>query len=140
MELKLTQVARASLEELRLDYEDFLRQRRLQQWSCHDPLREDLIARRCVTAEEVAAWVRQVYESGQGGLSGLKASRSQSTSSKRSTYAEIAANAALVLINVAAALLDRQIASQAQAFESEGGFSERLYRMRARQRTGRDQT
>jgi hypothetical protein len=29
MELKLTNVARASLEELRLDYEDFLRQRKL---------------------------------------------------------------------------------------------------------------
>ena len=29
MELKLTNVARASLEELRLDYEDYLRQREL---------------------------------------------------------------------------------------------------------------
>ena len=33
MELKLTGVARASLEELLLDYEDFLRQRRLRLWS-----------------------------------------------------------------------------------------------------------
>src|SRR5512136_2026212 len=32
-ELKLTNVARASLEELRLDYEDFLRQRGLRQWA-----------------------------------------------------------------------------------------------------------
>ena len=31
-ELKLTNVARASLEELRLDYEDFLRQRELEQY------------------------------------------------------------------------------------------------------------
>ena len=31
-EMKLTSVARASLEELRLDYEDFLRQRQLPQW------------------------------------------------------------------------------------------------------------
>ena len=31
-ELKLTNVARASLEELRLDYEDYLRQRGLEQW------------------------------------------------------------------------------------------------------------
>nr|MBP7433714.1 four helix bundle protein [bacterium] len=31
-ELKLTSVARASLEELKLDYEDFLRQRRLSVW------------------------------------------------------------------------------------------------------------
>ena len=38
-ELKLTNVARASLEELRLDYEDYLRQRRLEQWSREDPRR-----------------------------------------------------------------------------------------------------
>lgn len=31
-ELKLTNVARASLEELKLDYEDFLRQRNYQIW------------------------------------------------------------------------------------------------------------
>src|SRR6266481_6600137 len=32
-ELKLTNVARASLEELRLDYEDFLRQRGMALWA-----------------------------------------------------------------------------------------------------------
>ena len=37
MELKLTNVARASLEELRLDYEDYLRQRGLTQWERQDP-------------------------------------------------------------------------------------------------------
>ncbi len=31
-ELKLTNVARSSLEELRLDYQDFLRQRGLEEW------------------------------------------------------------------------------------------------------------
>src|SRR5881397_794675 len=36
-ELKLTNVARASLEELRLDYEDFLRQRRLTLWPPEHP-------------------------------------------------------------------------------------------------------
>src|SRR5213082_646979 len=46
-ELKLTNVARASLEELRLDYEDFLRQRGLPLWERSDPRRESLIARRC---------------------------------------------------------------------------------------------
>lgn len=55
MELKLTQVARASLEELKLDYEDFLRQRGLTQWEREDPLRQSLIDRRCRTADEVAA-------------------------------------------------------------------------------------
>src|ERR1700757_3855541 len=60
-ELKLTNVARASLEELRLDYEDFLRQRSLSLWARQDPRRADLIARRCATAEEVAEWVKKVH-------------------------------------------------------------------------------
>src|SRR5437764_14902885 len=37
MELKLTGVARASLEELLLDYEDFLRQRGLRLWGKNSP-------------------------------------------------------------------------------------------------------
>src|SRR5258707_14186421 len=37
MELKLTNVARTSLEELRLDYEDFLRRRGLGVWAREDP-------------------------------------------------------------------------------------------------------
>jgi four helix bundle suffix protein len=52
----------------------------------------------------------------------------------RSTYPEIAANAALVLIGVACALLDRQIRAQARAFEEEGGFTERLHRIRTERR------
>lgn len=50
------------------------------------------------------------------------------------TYQEIAANVALVLITVACSLLDRQIAAQAKAFENEGGFTERLYRVRTAKR------
>jgi four helix bundle protein len=41
MELKLTNVARASLEELRLDYEDFLRQHGQPIWARDDPRRSD---------------------------------------------------------------------------------------------------
>lgn len=44
-ELKLTNVARASLEELRLDYEDFLRQRGLPLWGRDDPRKQELIDR-----------------------------------------------------------------------------------------------
>src|SRR6267154_5502741 len=36
-ELRLVNVARASLDELLLDYEDFLRQRGLKQWEKDDP-------------------------------------------------------------------------------------------------------
>jgi four helix bundle suffix protein len=39
-----------------------------------------------------------------------------------------------VLIGVAMALLDRQIAAQASHFENEGGFTERLYRVRQSRR------
>jgi four helix bundle suffix protein len=138
-ELKLTNVTRASLEELRLDYEDFLRQRGLPVWPQEDPRRAMLIARRCATADKVAQWVKEVHD-GRHGLGGPSTSSMQSmsstgsNSSTPSTYPEIAANAALVLIAVACSLLDRQIAAQSSAFEQEGGFTERLYRVRTARR------
>src|SRR5260370_4347202 len=60
-ELKLTNVARASLEELRLDYEDFLRQRRLVEWGREDPPRAGLIARRPATPGGLAQWATHVH-------------------------------------------------------------------------------
>ncbi len=141
--LKLTNVARASLEELRLDYEDFLRQRGLPLWERDDPRRQELINRRCKTADEVAAWVKEQHggHSGQeSGPSGRQQSSTTSTTSTSSTYSAIAANAALVLLAVACALLDRQIAAQAKAFEDEGGFTERLYRVRSNARRSTSST
>ena len=58
----------------------------------------------------------------------------ESILSIKSSFAEIAANAALILIGVACALLDRQILAQAEAFVEEGGFTERLYRVRTARR------
>ncbi|MDD2763501.1 MAG: four helix bundle suffix domain-containing protein [Opitutaceae bacterium] len=136
MELKLTNVACASLEELRLDYEDFLRQRRLTQWRQEDPRRQELIDRRCNTAEAVARWVKEVRErSRQSGPREAHGTFTMSTPSiKPPAFSEIAANAALTLIAVATALLDRQLATQAAAFEMEGGFTERLHRVRSARR------
>ena len=134
-ELKLTSVARASLEELRLDYEDFLRQRGLAQWPREDSRRQRLVDRRCQTVDEVSDWVREVF-SGRDGQCGQSGPSMKSTKSTKSTYPEIAANGALVLIAVACSLLDRQLASQAGAFENEGGFTERLYRVRTNKRNG----
>ena len=135
MELKLTNVARASLEELRLDYEDFLRQRGLPLWDRDDPRRKALVERRCATADEVARWVGEIYRlDGQDGRDGQQG---QAISSMPSSYSALAANAALVLIGVACALLDRQIAAQAAAFEAEGGFTERLHRVRTNRRRGK---
>jgi len=138
-ELKLTGVARASLEELRRDYLAFLRQRKLSIWDQDDPRRSELIARRCATAEEFAAWTRDVHDGhcGRRGQRGQSARASISpTTSISSTYSEISANGALVLIAVAAGLLDRQVASLARIFENEGGFTERLYRIRSQRRGG----
>lgn len=148
MELKLTNVARASLEELMLDYEDFLRQRGLPLWPEEDQRRRALVARRCRTAEEVAEWVREV-RNGPNGPDGRERPTQRhravgpgsvsirSMKSIRSmSYAEVAANAAHVLVGVACALLDRQIESLAADFEREGGFTERLYRVRSKRRMG----
>lgn len=138
MEMKLTSVARASLEELRLDYEDFLRQRGYPLWEPSDPRRKSLVARRCTNVDEVAAWIREIHgRYGQDGQAINESGQSiASIPSKTPTYPELAANAALVLIGVASALLDRQIAAQAAAFEKEGGFTERLYRTRQEKRRG----
>jgi len=142
-ELKLTQVARASLEELKLDYEDFLRQRGLAQWERENPLRQALIDRRCQTAKEVAAWVVEtVKKRGHGGQNGpcgpMTSASTMSTASTLSTqiYPEFSANAALVLLAVACSLLDRQVERLAQDFENEGGFTERLYKVRTAKRRG----
>lgn len=129
-ELKLTNVARASLEELRLDYEDFLRQRGQAAWDRQDPRRAALIACRPASADDVAAWVKAQFQACRS-----TSSTSSIQSTPRATYAAIAANAALALLAVACSLLDRQLAAQARAFEREGGFTERLYRTRQQRRS-----
>jgi len=137
-ELKLTNVARASLEELRLDYEDFLRQRGLAQWPREDDRRAELIAARPSTADDVAEWARAIHIglSGRHGQRGQvkKPKSTESMQSTESTYPEISANGALALLAVACALLDRQISTLEKNFVEEGGFTERLYRVRTARR------
>ena len=83
--------------------------------------------------EQFAAWVRQVHER-QHGHSGQGGPGTASTGSRPSSYACIAANGARVLVDVVTALLRRQLAAQAEAFQQEGGFTERLYRQRKKKR------
>ncbi len=128
MELKLTNVARASLEELALDYEDYLRHRGLRMWPRSDPRRQGLVDRRPATADDFAFWVQEIH--------GQSSSTGSTGSTPQATYPEIAANGALALIAVADTLLKNQIKAQATAFESDGGFTERLYRTRKRRRDG----
>lgn len=140
-ELKLTNVARASLEELRLDYEDFLRQRDLPLWPPDHPALVRFKERRCATVDEVRVWVED--EHGQtrtntdthgqhgSGASSLSVRESPCPSVSSST---LVANAALSLLNLCCYLLDRQLEAQAHAFENDGGFTERLYRTRQQKR------
>ena len=140
-ELKLTNVARASLEELRLDYEDFLRQRGLAQWPPDHPALSRFKAKRCATMDEFVAWVGEelarTTTDGHGPARTKGKSVSVGASQWRSVAAsELVANGALSLLNVCCYLLDRQLAAQATAFEREGGFTERLFRVRSEKRRG----
>jgi len=130
-ELKLTNVARASLEELRLDYEDFLRQRGLALFPPNHPALQRFKARRCANLQDVQSWVAE--EHGQTRTDKGKQGPERSEGSVPRPE-ELAANAALSLLNLACYLLDRQLAAQAAAFEKEGGFTERLYRVRTEAR------
>jgi four helix bundle suffix protein len=147
-ELKLTNVARASLEELRLDYEDFLRQRGLPLLPPDHPALVRFKARRCATVEEVRLWVEDEHGRTRTNTNGQREpgtspvfvrGESVSVPASVSTSAPpgsstLVANAALSLLNLCCYLLDRQLAAQARAFENEGGFTERLYRIRSKRR------
>jgi four helix bundle suffix protein len=148
MELKLTNVARASLEELRLDYEDFLRQRGLPQLPAGHPALERFKARRCASLQEVQAWAGAEKGGGCTDPHGLPRTDTDMASSRSVRvgaspcesvlpYSCLVANAALSLLNLACHLLDRQVERLARDFTREGGFTERLYRVRtaARKRT-----
>lgn len=138
-ELKLTNVARASLEELRLDYEDFLRQHGMALYPPDHPALTRFKARRCATLQEVRAWLAEEHGRPRTNTDkhGHPASGDRSVSvgacpcESKPKSEELAANAALSLLNLACYLLDRQLAAQAAAFEKEGGFTERLYRIRS---------
>ncbi len=112
-ELRLVNVARASLEELLLDYEDFLRHRRQLQWTKDDPQ---------------AQAVRRVAIKHQSDLLDL------TDQQRAALYAEwlenkdpfIRANALICLIHQTNYLLDQQIAALEKQFIEDGGYSEQL--------------
>ena len=112
-EIKLTNVARASLEELLEDYRDFLRVRGLRLWEKNS--REALFVRRLGRTENVT------YETYR-------------------TYIEtrppgVAANIVICLIHQTNYLLDQQIRQLEKAFVSEGGLSERMMKARLAERS-----
>ena len=135
-ELKLTQVARASLEELKLDYEDFLRHRNLPLLDHNDPVLIRFKERRIKSVEELQAWVKEERKLSQG-----KASSAVPVSPYSSVPVSVplssqslVANAALSLLNLACYLLDKQVNRLADDFLQNGGFTEKLYRERSNRR------
>ena len=122
-ELRLVNVARASLAELLLDYEDFPRQRGFAAWDKDDP---------------EARWVREV------GSRGDRTDQSDQTNpaDRRKPYAQwldhrdsaVVANALICLIHQANYLLDRQIKGLERQFIEGGGYTERLAAARLEKR------
>ncbi len=108
-ELKLVGVARASLEELLLDYEDFLRQRSLPLWGKDHPAAQ--VVRRLAYEENRSYLTYRSYIE---------------TSSP-----EVAANTIICLIHQTNYLLDQQLRQLERAFLQDGGFTERLYQARS---------
>ena len=134
-ELRLINVARASLEELLLDYEDFLRHRRLMQWTVD-----------CSEARAVRDVPKQ-FRRDQSNRSNLTDLTDQERWSLYAPWLEhgdpaVRANALICLINQTNYLLDRQIAALEKAFVEGGGYSEQLAtaRLVERQRRKTDQT
>ena len=107
-ELKLVGVARASLEELLLDYEDFLRQRGFNLWGGNHPQAHTIRAL-AYEPNRTFATYRTYIES---------------------SSPEIAANTIICLIHQTNFLLDQQLRQLERDFLEQGGSTERLYKMR----------
>ncbi len=126
-ELRLVTVARASLDELLLDYEDFLRQRHLRQWDKGAP-----------EAKAVRDVGRRLDPSDQPDPS------DQSDHAAYAAWLEnqdpaVVANAIICLIHQANYLLDRQIAALERRFVLGGGYTEQLAAARIAERQRQQQ-
>lgn len=111
-EIKLTNVARASLEELKIDYEDFLRTNKLPLWD-----KEHKLVKRMRELNKIPNATYATFQ---------KAIENESP--------EICANAMIGLILVVNYLLSRQIKSLELAFLKEGGLRERMTKARIEER------
>ncbi|MBD5297444.1 MAG: four helix bundle protein [Bacteroides sp.] len=112
MEIKLTNVAKASLQELLIDYEDFLRVRGYEIWDKDSP--KSIQTRRfCQNHNDSAIYREKVAE----------------------RSAETVANLALILIHQADLLLHRLIERQKRDFIQNGGIREQMSQARRNYRT-----
>lgn len=111
-EIKLTNVARASLEELMIDYKDFLRTNKLSQWDKNHRLYQRF--------SEINQTPDATYETYRKAI--------------EHEQPEICANSMICLINIVSYLLGHQIKSLEKAFLEEGGLRERMYKARIEKR------
>ena len=132
-ELRLVNVARASLEELLLDYEDYLRHRRLAQWTPDSPEASEV---RAVPRSLRKAERDPADRSHRSDLNDLTDAERWALYSRWLDHADPAtrANAIICLIHQANYLLDQQIAALETAFVEGGGYSEQLATERLRRR------
>jgi len=107
-ELKLTNVARASLEELLDDYEDFLRVRDFKRW--------DKNSKEALYIRKLGSESPQTYETYRTYI--------------ETRAPEVIANIAICLIHQANYLLDQQIRRLEKDFLAQGGLRERMTRAR----------
>ena len=114
-EIKLTNVAKASLEELLNDYEDYLRVRNLQQWGNHHPRYEKMrqYARGEQIKKDYADKIRQMND-------------------------EEIANLCITLIHQAIYMLHKLLETMQNRFVTEGGIKERMYQSRTSYRNASD--
>ena len=110
-EIKLVSVAKASLQELLEDYEDYLRTRGHRQWE--EGSKELEAMRRLGREHNDASFFMKLVQT---------------------RPPETIANMAIVLIKQADYLLFRQLQRLADDFVEEGGFSERMMRIRKTKR------
>jgi four helix bundle suffix protein len=131
-ELRLMNVARSSLEELLLDYEDFLRHRHLPQWSADSP--------EALTVRQIGRERPSLPD--RTDLSDRTDQTNLSDQARYTLYAAwldhenpaIRANALLCLIHQTNYLLDKQIEALESQFIEEGGYSEQLAAARLAER------
>ncbi len=129
-ELRLLNVARASLEELLLDYEDFLRHRHLKQWPPDSP--------EAMTVRQVPTKFKREH-SDSSDLTDLTDQQRWALYAPWLEHADpaVRANALICLIHQANFLLDQQIAALEKRFVEEGGYSEQLAAARLAERERR---
>lgn len=118
-EMKLTDVARASLSELRGDYEMFILDRGQLPWSVHSP---EARAINAISLDDAPFKDDMVHESARHALE----QRKKYARWLDADDAVMVANAMLTIIGRALNMLKSQIEAQGKTFEATGGFSERL--------------